>query len=335
MKTAIRIRIAAELGTLSVSRAARSRYLTVSLVCAFAAAAAPGGRAQDSSAVAFTLSASFSETMVMLHWEPLDSVHSYNVYADYGKGFVRANPIPVSSRTQFAFAWIEEEGRRRRVVKGNSVSLYVAALAGVRCAEDASRCSEVARSTGVATRYFEGFAEVESRRKLRKVLVKRQSVSRILASGRAVPRDVFLREYPRLTASVVKHYRERIDPQDKGACVPFSTIVSKYFSSRGVECYRAQGRFITQFHSFNIILVDSSEYVLDFTADQFLPGSSPVFIPRNNCFIDSTGAPTDSPQGRCTKMYRAEQVFAPRDLRFTDTEEAALYRAILDSLLRE
>jgi hypothetical protein len=74
------------------------------------------------------------------------------------------------------------------------------------------------------------------------------------------------------------------------------------------------------------------EYVLDFTADQFVPGNAPVFMPRDWCFVDSCGKPTSRQKGIFTKMYRIETVFASDQINFTDTPKAKEYQRLLDSL---
>ncbi len=273
--------------------------------------------------------------MITLRWAPQDRAKAYNVYADHGSGLTVANPIPVSSRTQYSFLWAHEAGEKRRVVLGNRVRLHVVALDGEGCPEDPKRCVEGAQSATVITRYFEGFSSIVSEKQVKSVLQSAQSSPRILDLGERNTRREFIARYPGCAARVLAAYRTRIDPRDEGACVPFSTIVAKYLTEKGITCYRAQGRFISRFHSYNIVVVDTVEYILDFTADQFLPSSSPVLIPRDFCFIDSTGAPTRTPHGTVTPMYLAEKVFRPDQIRFTDTDEAGEYRAVLDSLLME
>lgn len=281
----------------------------------------------------FRLSASFSETMVTIQWPQLHGVEAYDVFADYGVGFKKVNPVPVASRSQFSFLWVDEQGRKKRVVKGNRVRLYAAAIDSEACGDERTPCRYVRLSDTVATRYFEGFAMVESRERCSALLRPSQSSARILPEVKGIGRLAFVDAFPALSSCIADIYRREVDPHDEGACVPFSSIVAVYFSRKNIPCYRAQGLFISQFHSFNIIIVDNVEYILDFTADQFLPSSSPVFIPRDCCYIDSSGVPSCKPAGAVTAMYKIDKVYGADQLRFSDTPRAIHYRRILDSLL--
>ena len=283
----------------------------------------------------FPLSALFSETMITVRWPKQESIGAFNVYADYGTGSLIVNPVPVSSRNQFSFIWVMENGEKKRIVKGNTVSLYVAGLEGDSCADRGQGCSETVISDTIATRYFESFARVEEKDRCLAILRHAQTVAPVIQNAHSVNKRLFLTMYPGLASDIILLYRQNIDPRDNGACVPFSTIVAKYFSRSGIACYRAQGVFITQFHSFNLVVIDGVEYILDFTADQFLPSSVPVFIPRDCCFIDSTGRASCSPEVTVTPMYVIEKIFDADHLQFTDSPEAEQYKKMFESLPTE
>jgi hypothetical protein len=255
------------------------------------------------------------------------------VYADRGDGPpVRANFTAVRSRDRFSFLWIESDGKKERVVKGNRLVLYVIPLFAKGKKTDTVYV-EGRPSCSVSNSYFAGFSNVLDSGGSDRLLRPRQTTQKILARAAQTARKAFCGRYGRLAPDIDALYRSKIDPKDEGACVPFSTMVAKYFTANGVPCYRAQGLFIGAFHSFNIVVVDSVEYVLDFTANQFVPGSAPVFMPRDWCFVDSCGSPTGTPHGTFTKMYRIETVFASDQITFTDTPKAKEYQRVLDSLL--
>jgi hypothetical protein len=284
---------------------------------------------------AFHLTASFSETMITVDWSAIDSASAYNVYADYGEGYVKANSIPVASRQRFSLVWAGTDGIKKRVVKGHEISLYVSALIGKNCADSSASCIEMFSSDTLHTRYFQGFSGIEDDAKCRLVLQQHQTATQILPKGVNNRSRTFIKKFPCLAGRISEIYGKAINPLEEGACVPFSTIAAIYLSGSGLTCYRAQGLFINKFHSFNLIIIDNVEYILDFTADQFLPGSSPVLIPRDCCFIDSAGGPVCRNHGKVTPMYLIDRVYSADQISFSDSPDALQYSRILDSLMQD
>jgi hypothetical protein len=287
--------------------------------------------------VPLTVSATFSETMITLRWQELADVKAYNVYARYNDtAFVCANPVPITSRPQYSFIWVGRGEEKRKVVKGSTVSLYVTALTGEGCGYAAGPCTEAGRSNALTTEYFKGFSRVRSAADVTKALTNgSRKTPALLDSAGSIPRRTFTKVFPALSRRLDSLYRKQINPRDEGACVPFSTLAAKYLSAKGIACYRCQGNFIKEFHSFNLVIIDSTEYILDFTADQFLPSSSPVLIPRASCFIDSLGRPTSDTSGTVTPMYIVDKVFHPDQLSFSESEEARFYREALETLFKK
>jgi hypothetical protein len=304
---------------------AASLFLFVSACAGFASP-------NDTSKCNFPVAAEFSEDMITLSWQDVPDAVAFNVYADLGNGPVMANFSVVRKRNRFSFLWIESGGKKERVVKGNRVQLYVVPLFARGKITD-SVFTEGRPSCGVANSYFAGFSNVLDSGGCDRILRPRQTTPKVLVRAEQTSRKEFCSRYGLLAPDVDALYRSKIDPKDEGACVPFSTMVAKYFTSKGVPCYRVQGMFMDAFHSFNIVVVDKVEYILDFTADQFVPGSAPVLMPRDICFVDSIGHPTGAPRGTFTKMYRIEMVFASGQIAFTDTPKAREYKRALDSLL--
>ena len=294
----------------------------------------PGVTSGNTAACLFPVAAVFSEEMITLSWPDVQGAAAYNVYADLGdgRGRIMANFSPIHSHNRFSLLWMESDGKKERVVKGKRISLYVVPLFAKGKRNDTVYV-EGDRSCGAANSYFAGFSKVLDSGTCDRILRPRQTTQKILVRAGQTARKAFSGGYGRLAPDIDALYRSKIDPKDEGACVPFSTMVAKYFTANGIPCYRAQGLFIGAFHSFNIVVVDSVEYVLDFTADQFVPGSAPVFMPRDWCFVDSCGSPTAAPRGTFTKMYSIETVFTSDQITFTNTPKAKEYQRVLDSLL--
>jgi len=281
----------------------------------------------------FPIAATFSEDMITVIWPNVKNAVFYNVYANWGKGFEKVNFSPVRTRNRYTLIWAENEGKKERIVKGNSVSMVVAPVFANSKRRDTTFVVG-AQSCPISNAYFTGFSQVLDSFACSKIIIARQTFPLILPHGVQTTRNSFVAHYGDCAKAIYTLYKATIDPHDEGACVPFSTLVSKYFSSKGIPCYRAQGTFMGMFHSFNIVVVDSVEYILDFTANQFVPESAPVFMPRDMCFADSCGMPTNRPHGNFTGMYHIETVFSSDQITFTDTPKARQYQEILDSLTR-
>jgi hypothetical protein len=287
--------------------------------------------ARDTLSCNFPVAAEFTEDAITLSWGEYPGASSYNIYADYGTGFKKANFTRVASRNRFTLLWMEENGTKARIVKGNRIVCRVAPLFPIVKKGDTTY-TEGPPGCPVGNDFFRGFSNVLSDTACARILKNRQQTKKIFPSAVSVPRAAFCSQYARLARDIYAAYSAKIDPKDEGACVPFSTLVAKYFTHKGIACYRAQGAFISAFHSYNIIVIDSVEYILDFTADQYVPRSSPVFMPRDYCFADSAGAPTPRPAGTYTRLYQIEKVFSADQIAFTETPKAREYQQFLDSL---
>ncbi|HUI93903.1 MAG TPA: hypothetical protein VLX68_16790 [Chitinivibrionales bacterium] len=290
--------------------------------------------AGDSLVCNFPVSATFTEDAVTISWPEYPGAASFNVYADYGIGFKKANFTRVATRKRFTLLWVEDNREKKRIVKGNRVECRVVPLIPHVNKNDTTYV-EGPPSCPVKNGYFTGFSKVLSDTACARILTSGQRTAKIFPSAVSVSRAAFCSKYAGLARDIYASYTAKIDPHDEGACVPFSSLVAKYFTQKGIPCYRGQGVFVSAFHSFDIIVIDSVEYVLDFTADQFVPGSSPVFMPRDWCFADSTGMPTAHPAGTFTKFYQIEKVFSANQIAFTETPKAKEYQQLLDSLQKK
>jgi hypothetical protein len=280
---------------------------------------------------AFKLNAVFSETIITVDWPEQEGIKACNVYADFGDGYVKVNPVPVASRPKFSLLWTGQEDSVKRIIKGNRICMYVAALNG-DCTNSASECTELKNSDTICTDYFDWYSGIVTEIQCRSILLQRQTVPKILLDADNVKRQDFLKTFPALANRLAALYKDNINPAEEGACVPFSSIVAIYLSRNGIPCYRAEGLFISQFHSFNLVMVNGVEYVLDFTADQFLPKSVPMLIPRDCCSIGSKGKPVCRNNSGFTQMYRVERIISSDNIRFSDSPGAEKYVKMLESL---
>jgi hypothetical protein len=306
----------------------RARFLLIVFSACFSCLAG------DTISCGFPVAAAFTEDAITLSWPEYPGATSFNVYADYGSGFKKANFSRVATRNRFTLLWVEDNGEKKRIVKGNRVECRVVPLFPQVKMKDTAYV-EGPQSCPVRNDYFTGFSKVLSDTACARILKSRQQAAKIFPTAVVVRRAAFCSNYAGLARDIYAAYAAKIDPHDDGACVPFSSLVAKYFTQKGIACYRAQGVFVGAFHSFNIIVIDSVEYVLDFTADQFVPGSSPVFMPRDCCFADSTGRPTAHPAGIFTRFYQIEKVFSADQIAFTETPKAKEYQQLLDSLQKK
>ena len=289
----------------------------------------------DSHNTLFNLRARFTETMITLQWDSIPGAAAYDVYADYGTGMRKANFKPVVIRPQYSLLWIKEGDEKKRIVKGYRLALQVVPLKALISGADTSYADLPMRSIIIKNSYLHSYDSVLTGAQCASILRKKQKTPRLPGALPQSTRQRFIAGYPVVAQTIATIYAQLIDPRDEGACVPFSTLVSKYFTARGIPCFRASGQFIEQFHNFNVVIIDSVEYVLDFTADQFIPGSAPVLIPRDCCYIDSLGRPTEKPAVDSTRFYIFDRLYAADQISFSETATAVKYQRILDSLVQQ
>jgi hypothetical protein len=111
------------------------KYLFI--VCFLVFAAVSFSRA-DSLSCAFPISAVFSEDAITMTWPDYPNADAYDVYADIGQGFFKANFSLVKVRPRFSFLWTMVNGVKERTVKGYNVSLYVVPLFEKKQGKDTS-----------------------------------------------------------------------------------------------------------------------------------------------------------------------------------------------------
>jgi hypothetical protein len=262
------------------------------------------------------------ERSIELLWDGPPGAIGYHVFRSDSswEQARRLNPYPVLSGTRYLYLWERIGKQRVRNVRGTFHRFWITAL--YPDSSQSPPCSSI------CTDYFQGFSRIDSAAKLHALLRPTQRGDTL-----PIPRQEAnlpnLQHFIATTGvSLMQLLRDSIDFSQTGACAPVSTIVVKLLKKAGVEAFKAEGVFIDEFHAFTIVIINGVEYVLDFAADQFIPNSSPVLIPRDYCFI--------SPQGRAdtcgTPTYRVSRIFRNEDVFLANNQPAELYHAIFKKL---
>jgi len=274
-----------------------------------------------------SLTAVYTEKSIELNWSPVPGATGYNIYSAPSRALLHSSPDrinagPVRSGTRFHFIWQKRGGKHTRSVKGKRHIIGITALF-----EKEGTTVESGLSPTIDNFYYTGYEKITTPGDFRATLCSHQRVPYLpgpLLNNRAARVESFFDEPIRTFMAAI---RDTIDFSVQGACVPISAIGVQLLNHYSIRAYRAQGLFINSFHSFIVCVVDSVEYILDFTADQFVPDVSPVLIPRDYCFLnrrgrlDTTGTP----------VYRINRLFDTG--RLVADSSADLYRAILNTTL--
>ncbi|MBD3422052.1 MAG: hypothetical protein GF398_18220 [Chitinivibrionales bacterium] len=266
----------------------------------------------------------YREKLLDIFWDAAPGACGYNLYAkpNPDSSFRQINPNLITTKPHFSYIWDIVDGQRVRAVKGRRHYIAVTSVCSTQTGKalSESRFSEV-----VDNCYFEGFRRICSYAEMQPVLQQSQSREflpvdqRPAAAGRV---GAFLQGPG---AAVMQLIRDSIDPLELGACAPITTVLVKLLNAYGITAYRVDGTFIKEFHAFCIINIDMVEYVLDFTADQFVPDAAPVLAPRDLCYLDTKGKL--SREG--TPVYMIGKVFAADKIYLSGDEDSRLYRVML------
>jgi hypothetical protein len=275
------------------------------------------------------LRAVFAEKSIELFWDSIPQVIGYNAYTSTAedsvlKHFRKINPNMISSGARYTYIWDLIDKKHVPGIKGIEHHLAVTAV----YAADGDT-AESALSRRIDTRYFTGYDKMIKPDRIKKILVDSQRIPRkpfAMINNNLDSFLVFMHGPGKLLDSLL---RANIDPQEVGGCSPIATITMLLMHKRGIEAYKGEGTFIKEYHAFNIIMIDSVEYVVDFSANQFVPDVSPVMVPRNKCFLDSLGrlADTGAPVYQAARLYTTEQSS------LADDKSSELYRAVYDKVL--
>ena len=271
------------------------------------------------------------EKAIDLSWDAVPGAVGYNVYTAPRAGLTtfektRANVRLITSGSRFTLIWLVSEGRRERCVKGYRHFLSVTAVDSI-----GNRPVDGMASLEVDNNYFRGYDTVRSPDDVKRIVStppQRQApIPLALAPCSRRELAAFLSGPGR---QLMDSVHALIDPRQLGGCTPLSTVLVKLLQHNGIAACRADGTFIEEFHSFAIVNVDGVECVIDIAADQFVPGVAPVLVPRDRCFLDPATGGLDE-AGR--PVYLIGKLFRADDIGFSETEEAGVYRRLLDALI--
>jgi hypothetical protein len=273
----------------------------------------------------------FGEKSLDIFWDSLPGTVGYNVYSRPERNAPtskrrRLNRNLITSGAHFTYIWEFEGGKRIRKVKGHRHVISVTAL----CVDNGDTV-ESDFSAEIDNFYFEGYENIITEKDIRSLLQEKQKISPLPITTISNGINEFVAFMIGPAQSFHALVKDTIDPLEVGACSPISTILVKLLSECGIEAYKVEGTFIREYHAFVVINIEGVEYVLDFTADQYIPGVTPVMIPRDYCFLDSLGDLSTSG----TPIYEIQKIYRPEQTDIVDTDSSSIYRSLLSSALSD
>ena len=272
----------------------------------------------------------YTETTLDITWDTVPGATGYNIYTGNSahlpkKKKIKVNQKLITSGPHFAYIWHFEKGEKVRKIKGYKHYISVTSVFSIKGKNYESALSEERNNC-----YFDGFKRIGSRKKIQNILQKSQSTPFLPVKKLRNRKEDFITfmEGPgKKLNNLIKKY---IDPKETGGCEPVSTILVKILKKFGLHAYRIEGHFIKEFHTFVVINIDNVEYILDFTADQFIPDVTPVIIPRDFCHLNEKGklSRTGIPVYSIVKIYNADQTELTKD------KSADIYKKIYNEVIK-
>jgi hypothetical protein len=266
----------------------------------------------------------YAEKNLVINWDPVDRAIGYNVYRSAEKQtqkkmMEKLNQRLITSNTRFVFIWRFDQGERERTVKGYQHYISVTAVFN-----DQRNMVESALSPAVSNQYFDGFANMTSENRIKKILRDEQKSAFLPLIYGSNDQYNFIKFMTGPGRFLIKVLRDSLDFQEVGACDPVSTIALKLLSDWGLYALRAEGYFIEEFHTFIVIKVDKVEYILDFTADQFIPDIAPVMVPRDLCYLSKQGKLDNAGQ----PIYLIDKVYPAESFELNSTKKSRVYHNV-------
>jgi len=270
------------------------------------------------------ISIEFSEKNYLITWDSVPGAIGYNVYSAVSENTTarenrKLNAKLVRSGTRFVFIWLTDNGQRERKVKGYPHCITVTAVGPAK-----NDTVESDLSAPICNDYFDGFSEAVTKKKIQSILIDTQRVDTLPLFLENTPSEKFISFMTGPGDLLMKTVRDSINFLETGACVPVSTVAVQILQKHDIASFKVEGTFISEFHTFIVLKIDRVEYVLDFTADQFVPGVSPVLVPRDFCFLDGEG--NLGRQGEA--MYQIGKVMSPDQSTLLNTDATRLYHNI-------
>lgn len=270
----------------------------------------------------------YSEKSLDMWWDSVPNASGYNIYT---VNFKKTKPAQrqkinqklITSGTHFTFFGESKNGETNRKMKGYEYHLAITTVCSLGGKEKESVFSEV-----VDNCYFEGFRNIDCRSKIEKILASTQQTPYLPAAKKVNSRENFIQFMEGPGQLLRKLVKDSINPLQEGGCAPVSTILVKLMDKWGLSAYKIKGLFIKEFHTFVIINIDGVEYILDFTADQFVPNVSPVFFPRDYSHLNGNGKL--SADGK--PVYQIEKIYSPDQTELAEGKTSQVYRNIFDKV---
>lgn len=265
-----------------------------------------------------------TEKRIELEWDSVPEAIGYQVYTAKKphqpiKNRTLLNQKLIESGNRFVFIWQFENGERFRAVKGYRHYLSVAAEF-----ETAKGQLEGTLSNEVSNDYFDPYSHASTEKTIRNLLVPNQRTDTLPVKYLDNSADTFIAFMTGPGKVLYRTLQDSLDFRAVGACVPVSAIVVRLLDQWGIGAYRVEGTFIKEWHTFVIVGIDNSEYVLDFTADQFVPDVSPVLVPRDSCFLSSDGRLGANGDA----VYEVARIYTAEQSRLVDREQTRIYESI-------
>jgi len=266
----------------------------------------------------------YGEQNLDITWDSLPGVTGYNLYTAPTPNLPvakkrRINQTLITSGTHFLYMWDYENGRHERKIKGRLHYISVTALYDKK-----GRVVESKPSPEADNFYFKGYCDIDTPAEIKALLKPSQTAPLLPVEARVNKAGDFIRFMETRGKKLMNEVRAKIDPLQVGGCAPISTVLIKLLLDDSLYAYRIEGNFINEYHTFVIINLDSVEYVVDFTADQFIPGVAPVFFPRDLSHLNMAGKL--APEGR--DIYLIGKIYAPEQSDLADNKTAQVYREI-------
>lgn len=270
----------------------------------------------------------YSETLLDLHWDPVPAVAGYNIYTSDKPNLPRArkkkvNNKLVTSGPHFSYLWDVENRKRVRRIKGYVHYITITAVCSLNGKE-----SESGFSKEIDNNYFADFRNIDTKKEIIKTFINVQKTPFLPVKKVKNKRGQFIKFMEGPGRKLHEQIQKHIDPRRTGGCAPVSTILVKLMKEWGLEAYRIEGSFIKEFHTFVIINIGGNEYILDFTADQFVPGVTPVFFPRDYAHINDNGKLSRSG----TPVYKIGKIYTAEQTKLSGRKQAELYKKIYDEV---
>ncbi|MFH1761007.1 MAG: hypothetical protein ABIA63_07885, partial [bacterium] len=231
----------------------------------------------------------YSEKNLEIHWDPVPGAWGYNIYTSNAANAKKVqkrlvNRTAITSGNRFIYFWDVINGKMERRIKGYEHHICVTAVLkkpGLKVESDYSPEADNC--------YFNGYKNVTSRSIIKNIIIKMQKSDYMPVNKRINSLKKFTDFMEGPGNKLFKIIKDSLDATEVGACAPISTILVQLMKKHGIFAYKIEGNFIKEYHAFVALNIEDVEYILDFTANQFVPDVAPVFFPRDYSYLNEKG----------------------------------------------